>query len=73
MATKMNKPVTRQVEIITDNRDTARPRDKYVVTMSTGGVELKPIRCGQDKAVFVAWSTVLNQARLAEGLRSRKK
>ena len=71
MTTRMDKPVARMVEIITDNRDKARPRDHYVVTMSTGGLEFRPKGCCEDKAVFVAWGTVLNLARMAEG-RNRK-
>lgn len=71
MTTKLDKPVSRMVQIIADHRDTARVRDHYTVTMSLGGIEFRPKGCGDSKTVFVAWSTVLNLATLASGGRKR--
>lgn len=59
---KVGQKITRMIPIVTDNRDVARERDKYAVTITIGGIEFRPKGCGEAKAVFVAWPTVLSLA-----------
>lgn len=66
---KPGKRIARVVDILTDFRDRARPRDKYVVTMTAHGVEIRPFRGKQEDAVVATWAGILHYFRMVKNVK----
>lgn len=75
MATKLTKPLSRKVVIMTDNRMIPRPQDTVTVTVSQSHISFKPYH-SRDEYVLPMYSAYMaakeiHRRQKAEGAKGR--